>query len=103
MNDSVTSAEQAEQNATQTRAPAPDGMTYNRKGVLVKKRAPQAGRSNRVFLVMQVVDDQGQPTEFGKRNVNIIGVMRNSDKVLELLDGGEYPNAFYIRHDLTAR
>jgi len=92
----------AHEGAQTSRPTPPDGMTYNRKGALVKKRVQQ-GRSNKVFLVLQIVDDNGSPTDFTKRNVKILGVMRNSDKVLEMLEGGEHEGAFYIRHDFSAK
>jgi hypothetical protein len=86
-----------------SRPDAPPGMTYNRKGALVKQRK-QATRSNKVFVVMQIVDDQGNGvTNIGKKNVKVLKTERNSDKVLELIDSGDYDGAFYLRLDLTAK
>lgn len=84
-----------------SRPTAPAGMTYNRRGELVKKRI-QKQRTNKVFIVMQVVGEDGQPCGFGKSNVNILGILRNSDKVLELMESGRHPEAFYVRHDFSA-
>jgi hypothetical protein len=85
------------------RTPAPEGMTYNRKGVLVTRRK-QSPRSNKVFVVMQVVNEDGEPAlNITKRNIRVLRTERNSDKVLELIDSGEYDGAFYLRLDLAAK
>lgn len=76
----------------------PEGMTYSRKGKLVKKRI-QTARSNNLFLVMQVKDGDGNLLP--KKSVNIVGQFRSSDKVLELIDSGEHDGAFYMRVNLT--
>ena len=85
-----------------SRPDAPAGMTYNRKGQLVKQRK-QSPRSNKVFVVMQIVDNDGTTLDLGKKNVKVLKTERNSDKVLELIDSGDYDGAFYLRLDLAAK
>lgn len=86
-----------------TRPPAPEGMTYNRKGTLVKQRK-QSLRNNKVFVVMQLINDDGSVmTDIGKRHVKVLKTERNSDKVLEIIDNGEYEGAFYLRLDLSSK
>jgi hypothetical protein len=96
--------QQSDQSRTDIERPiAPPGMTYNRKGALVKQRK-QSARSNKVFVVMQILDTDGTPhQEIGKRNIKVIKTERNSDKVLEMIDSGEYDGAFYLRLDLAAK
>lgn len=96
MNDSQTLVE--------ARPEAPAGMVYSRKGVLVKQRKPQTARSSKVFLVMQIVDAEGNVlSDMAKKNIKILSVQRSSDKVLELIDSNDYEGAFYLRVDLTPK
>jgi hypothetical protein len=84
------------------RPDAPAGMTYNRKGKLVKKRTLKA-KNTKVFVIMQLVDNDGNAlTDYGKRNVRVIKTEHNSDKLLELIDNNDYDGAFYLRLDLAA-
>jgi chaperonin GroEL (HSP60 family) len=46
---------------------------------------------------LQVLDSDGNPIEFDKKNVRIVAVERSAEKVLELVEGGEHDHAFYIR------
>lgn len=86
--------------ATDTKPDAPDGMTYNRKGVLVKKRA-SPNRATKIYAVMRVCGDQGI-VPIDRKNVEVIATFRNSDKVLELLDSDEYEGAFFVRLEAPA-
>lgn len=86
-----------------SRPPAPEGMVYNRKGVLVKRRAIANTRGSRLYLVLQVKDDDGNVLSMDKKNIHIIEVFRNSDKVLELLDKEENEGAFYVRLEVPAQ
>lgn len=85
------------------RPPAPEGMVYTRRGTLAKRRK-QSARSNKVFVVMQLLGSDGEvDTSLTKRNVKVLKTERSSDKVLEMIDSGEYDGAFYLRLDLAAK
>lgn len=65
------------------------------------RRKPQGPRkpsqARPVFIVMQVLNEEGQPMSMDKRRVKLLGIERDSNTVLELIDGGTQENAFYIR------
>lgn len=58
-----------------------------------KKRAPQTARPQ--FLLMQVLDEDGNPMKIDKDQINIIACTRNSSEALDLLDGGDLTNVVY--------
>ena len=62
------------------------------RSVLVSPSAPRPA-----YIVVQVMDEHGQPQQFDKRRMKVIGVHREADKVLELVEAGDHPNAFYLR------
>jgi hypothetical protein len=65
------------------------------------KRKRAANRSPNVarpaFVVLQVLDEHGEAMPFPKGRINIVATERSAEKVMELLDGGIHPNAFYLR------
>lgn len=60
-----------------------------------RPRSPSIARP--AFIVVQLMDDHGQPMQFDKKRVKIIAVERSAEKVLEAVESGEHPNAFYLR------
>lgn len=58
-----------------------------------KKRAPQKARPQ--FLLMQVLDEAGNPMKLDKSQINIVACTRNSAEALDKLDGGEFENVVY--------
>jgi hypothetical protein len=51
-----------------------------------------------VYVVMQVKDDNGNIIDLTKENVDIVSVHKNSDELLDILDGGGLPKgSFYKR------
>jgi len=60
-----------------------------------RTRSPSVAKP--AYIVVQVMDEQGQPQSFDKKRVKIIAVERQADKVLEAIEAGSYPNAFYLR------
>lgn len=68
-----------------------------------RKRAPGGKRIARpvtAYFVLQILDEDGQPMQFNKRRIKILACERSTDKVLDIIDGGEYENALYIRGTL---
>ena len=66
--------------------------------VTVKKRRPRSPSvAKPAFIVMQITDDNGNPTAFNKKNVKVLAVERDAAKVLEAIDAGDYNDAFYVR------
>lgn len=56
-----------------------------------KKRAPQGPKP--VFVIMQLLGDDGNPIQIDKERVNVIVGTRNAGAALEAMEG--YENAFY--------
>ncbi len=61
-------------------------------------RSPSSAKP--VYVILQVLDDSGQPMQVDKKRVKLLGVERDSDVVLQQIDGGEHEHAFYIRASL---
>jgi hypothetical protein len=47
------------------------------------------------YVVMQVVDEQGNPMNVTKEQINILGGFTDAEKVLDAIESGEYPGAVY--------
>lgn len=60
-----------------------------------RKRSPSVAKP--AFFIIQILDEQGQPMQFDKKRVKLIGVERNSDNVLEMVESGTHQHAFYLR------
>lgn len=60
-----------------------------------RTRSPSAPKS--AYFIVQILDEQGNPMLFDKNRIRILGVERNADKVLEIVDGGTHPHAVYLR------
>lgn len=60
-----------------------------------RKRAPSQARP--VFVVAQMLDDGGNPVPFNKKQLKILRVELSAEKVLEITEGGEFSNSFYLR------
>jgi hypothetical protein len=51
-----------------------------------------------VYVVMQVKDDNGNVIDLTKENVHVVSVHKNSDELLDILDGDGLPaGSFYKR------
>jgi hypothetical protein len=79
----------------QQRPGAPTPQANGEQAKPKRSRSPSAPRP--AYIVVQVTDEQGQPQQFDKRRMKVIGVHREADKVLELVEAGDHPNAFYLR------
>lgn len=71
----------------------------NGEAKTTRPRAPSKPKP--IFFVLQVTDDNGNAMPINKKNVKVLAVERDSDTVLELIDGGQYENAFYLRSMLA--
>ena len=62
-----------------------------------KKRNRSPSVAKPAFFIIQIMDEQGKPTSFDKKRVHLIKVERDAEKVMDLVEGGEHPHAFYLR------
>jgi hypothetical protein len=60
-----------------------------------RKRSPSVAKP--AFFIIQILDDNGQPMQFDKKRVKIVRVERSAEAVMDLVEGGEHPFAFYLR------
>jgi len=64
--------------------------------VKVKRtRAPSVAKP--IYIVMQVVDENGNSISFNKEHIKVLAFEKSSDAVLALIEGKTNPNAFYVR------
>ena len=68
------------------------GLRRRRSGA--KRALPKA---TPVYFVFQVLGEDGQPMQFSKSRIKILACERNTDKVLDIIDGDEHEHAVYIR------
>lgn len=60
-----------------------------------RKRSPSVAKP--AYIIVQVLGEDGQPAQFDKKRMKIVAVERQADNVLEAIEEGQYPNAFYLR------
>ena len=75
--------------------PAPVPSDPQPAAKIKRKRSPSVAKP--AYIVVQINDEQGNPMQFDKKRVKIVVVERQADKVLEAIEEGQYPNAFYLR------
>src|SRR5262245_21316916 len=61
-----------------------------------KKRTRSSPVARPAFVVVQVLDEAGQPITFDKKRLRIVSVEREAEKVMEATESGNHPNAFYL-------
>ena len=84
--------------ATQPQPRVVEGHQNDAPPVPVKarrKRSPSVAKP--AFFIIEIVDEQCQPMDFDKRRVKIVSVERSAEQVMELMEGGNHPHAFYLR------
>lgn len=81
--------------ATTQPRPAPVAIADPNQPKPKRKRSPSVAKP--AYIVVQINDESGQPMQFDKKRVKIVVVERQADKVLEAIEEGQYPNAFYLR------
>jgi len=62
-----------------------------------RKRNRSPSMPKPAFVIMQLLGDDNQPMQFDKRRVKVVAVERQAEKVLEAVESGAHPNAFYLR------
>jgi hypothetical protein len=60
-----------------------------------RKRSPSVAKP--AFFIVQILGEDGQPMSFDKKRVKLVAVERSAEKVMDAMEGGTYPNAFYLR------
>lgn len=60
-----------------------------------RRRSPSVAKP--AFFIVQILDESGQPMPFDKKRVKLVAVERSAEKVMDAMEGGTYPNAFYLR------
>lgn len=60
-----------------------------------RRRSPSVAKP--AFFIVQVLDENGEPMPFDKKRVRIVSVERSAEQVMELVENGNHPNAFYLR------
>jgi hypothetical protein len=60
-----------------------------------RRRSPSVAKP--AFFIVQVLDDNGEPMPFDKKRMRIISVERSAEQVMELVENGNHPHAFYLR------
>lgn len=60
-----------------------------------RNRSPSVAKP--AFIVVQILGDDGQPVDFDKKKMRILAVERDPNKMLEMIDENQHPNAFYLR------
>lgn len=62
-----------------------------------RKRTRSASVAKPAFFVLQMLDDNGEPTAFDKSRLKLVLVERSAEKIMEIMDNSTYPYAFYLR------
>lgn len=60
-----------------------------------RKRSPSVAKP--AFFIIQIMDEHGEPMAFDKKRVRLLKVERSADSVLDLVESGTHPHAFYLR------
>tara|TARA_R100001594_G_scaffold44758_3_gene77247 strand:- start:2543 stop:2761 length:219 start_codon:yes stop_codon:yes gene_type:complete len=58
-------------------------------------KGPRAGYTRPVYLVFQIIDDNGNPIEFNKDKLNILAATRDTGIALNTMDNGKDKNVTY--------
>lgn len=62
-----------------------------------KRRARSPSVAKPAFVIVQILDESGQPMQFDKKRLKVLSVERSAEKVMEQMEAGEQTNAFYLR------
>lgn len=71
------------------------------EGAEKPKRARSPAKPKAVYVVFQILDENGNAVSVSKDRVNLIGFTKSSDGVLAITESGKYPNAVYKRGFIT--
>jgi hypothetical protein len=60
-----------------------------------RKRSPSVAKP--AFFVIQILGENGEPVAFDKKHIKLLAVERSAENVMELMENGSHPHAFYLR------
>lgn len=60
------------------------------------KRTRAPSEPKKVFAIVQVIDENGQPVIGVKGTVKLVSFERSAEKVLDVIDGNSVPGALYL-------
>ena len=66
-------------------------------GAPKQKRRRSASVAKPAFFIIQILDEDGQPTQFDKKRVKLLKVERSAESVMDMVESGDHPYAFYLR------
>jgi hypothetical protein len=72
-------------------------MSENVTTIQKKRRTRSPSVAKPAFVVVQVLDENGEPVSFDKKRLKIVAVERSAEKVMEMMEDGQVPNALYLR------
>lgn len=76
--------------------------TTNTDGTVKVKRTRAPSAPRKVYTILQVLDEAGEPTKFDKSRVRIVSFEKSGEDVLEKVESGNHPHAFYLRGEIPA-
>lgn len=76
--------------------------TVTAAGTPRKRRPRTASPPKPVFVIVQVLGEDGNPVPFNKNQLKIVGVERDAEVVMEKMESAEKTNAFYLRIAIPA-
>lgn len=62
-----------------------------------KRRTRSPSEPKPAFVVVQLLDDEGNPTELDKKRLRVVAVERSAEKVMEMMEDGKHPHSLYLR------
>jgi hypothetical protein len=62
-----------------------------------KRRTRSPSVAKPAFVVVQILDENGEPQTFDKKRLKVVAVERSAEKVMEMMEDGQVPNALYLR------
>ncbi len=61
-----------------------------------KRRQQGPATPKPAYVVVQVLDENGQPGQFDKRRIKVVAVERDANKVLSAIDADDSKTTFYL-------
>lgn len=71
--------------------------TVTAAGTPRKRRARTASPPKPVFIIVQILDEQGEVVPFNKSQLKIVGIERDAEVIMEKMENPAMGNAFYLR------
>jgi len=67
-----------------------------------KARATRVVKPAKAYVVFQITDADGNPLEFPRSAVKVLGFYKSAEKFVESIENGTHKNALYISGTLPA-